>query len=347
MTGAPAARTPAAVEVADLRKAYDGRPILRGLSFRVAGGQVFAILGPNGAGKTTTVEIVEGYRRPDAGEVRVLGVDPARGGRDHRARIGLMLQGGGGIDPRMTAREVVGLYARFHARPRDVDEVLRAVGLAGAPARTRYRQLSGGERQRVGVALALVGRPDLAILDEPTAGLDVEARGIVRELIGSLRAEGTTVILTSHDLADVERLADRIAILDRGRIVALGSADELTSASSPVLRFRLATALSEPDRAALAERLGEVGSGSVAIVEDGAAGRYRVDGLPPTPPVVAALAAWCAAHGVLILELRAGGGTLEERYLELVGSAGDEPDEDRVSAESRVDRRSRRDRTAR
>jgi ABC-2 type transport system ATP-binding protein len=347
MTGAIADRTPAAVEVADLRKAYDGRSILRGLSFRVGAGEVFAILGPNGAGKTTTVEIVEGYRRPDAGEVRVLGADPARAGRDHRARVGLMLQGGGGIDPRMTAREVVGLYARFHARPRDVDEVLGAVGLAGAPARTRYRRLSGGERQRVGVALALVGRPDLAILDEPTAGLDVEARGIVRELIGALRAEGTTVILTSHDLADVERVADRIAILDRGRIVALGSPDDLTAASSPVLRFRLAAPLSAPDRAALAERLGELGAGPPAIDEDGAAGRYRVDELPPTPPVVAALAAWCAAHGVLILELRAGGGTLEERYLELVGSAGDEPDEDIPPAGPEGSRRSRRRRSAR
>jgi ABC-2 type transport system ATP-binding protein len=342
MTGASADGTPAAVEVADLRKAYDGRPILRGLSFRVAAGEVFAILGPNGAGKTTTVEIVEGYRRPDAGGVRVLGSDPARAGRDHRARVGLMLQGGGGIDPRMTAREVVGLYARFHARPRDVDEVLGAVGLSGAPARTRYRRLSGGERQRVGVALALVGRPELAILDEPTAGLDVEARGIVRELIGALRGEGATVVLTSHDLADVERVADRIAILDRGRIVALGSPDELTSASSPVLRFRLATPLSEPDQIALSERLAELGTGPVAIVRDGASGRYRAEGLPPRPPVVAALASWCAGRGVLIAELRAGGGTLEERYLELVGSAGDEPDDDLPGAAAEPGRRSRR-----
>ena len=346
MTGASADRTPAAVEVADLRKAYDGRPILRGLSFRVGAGEVFAILGPNGAGKTTTVEIVEGYRRPDAGDVRVLGLDPARAGRDHRARVGLMLQGGGGIDPRMTAREVVGLYGRFHARPRDADEVLGAVGLSGAPARTRYRRRTGGERQRVVVALALVGRPELAILDEPTAGLDVEARGIVRDLIGGLRAEGTTVILTSHDLADVERVADRTAILDRGRIVALGSPDELTSASSPVLRFRLSAPLSEPDRTTLSEHLVELGAGPVAIVGDGASGRYRVEGLPPTPPLIAALGSWCAARGILIVELRAGGGTLEERYLELVGNAGDEPD-DLAAVEPDPGRRSRRRRNAR
>jgi ABC-2 type transport system ATP-binding protein len=316
-----------AVAVAGLRKAYAARPVVRDLSFRVAAGEVFALLGPNGAGKTTTVEIIEGYRRPDAGEVRVLGVDPATAGRDHRARVGLMLQGGGGIDPRLTAREVVALYARFHARPRNVDEVLAAVGLDGAATRTRYRRLSGGERQRVGVALALVGRPELAILDEPTAGLDVEGRGLVRDLIAGLRSEGTAVILTSHDLADVERVADRIAILDRGRIVGLGGPDELTTASFPVLRFRLAIPLAEPDRAALGRRLEEVGRDSVSVVHDGGSGRYRVDGIAPTPDIVATLASWCAARGALIVELRTGGGTLEERYLELIGSSGDEPED--------------------
>src|SRR3954451_1258597 len=205
MTAAPAGGGASAVEVRELRKSYGGRPILHDLSFRIGQGEVFALIGPNGAGKTTTVEIIEGYRRPDAGKVRVLGTDPAGADRDHRARVGLMLQGGGGIDPRMTAREVVALHARFHARPRDVDEVLASVGIAGTVARTRFRRLSGGERQRVGVALALVGRPELAVLDEPTAGMDVEARGVVRELIGGLRDAGTTVLLTSHDLADVER----------------------------------------------------------------------------------------------------------------------------------------------
>ena len=312
-----------AVEVDGLRKAYGGRAVLRDVSFRVSAGEVFALLGPNGAGKTTTVEIVEGYRRPDGGAVRVLGVDPATAGRDHRARVGLMLQGGGGIDPRLTAREVVGLYARFLARPRSVDEVLAAVGLEDAATRTRYRRLSGGERQRVGVALALVGRPDLAILDEPTAGLDVEGRGLVRDLITSLRSEGTAVVLTSHDLADVERVADRIAILNRGRIVALGGPDELTTASPSVLRFRLAAPLAEPDGGALARRLEEVTGHAVSVVDDGGSGRYRVDGIAPTPDVVAALAAWCAARGAWMVELRTAGGTLEERYLELIGSSGD------------------------
>ncbi|HEY8846725.1 MAG TPA: ABC transporter ATP-binding protein, partial [Candidatus Limnocylindrales bacterium] len=158
---AVAGGTLAAIEVDGLRKSYDGRPVLRGLSFRIGGGEIFALLGPNGAGKTTTVEIIEGYRRADGGDVRVLGVDPGRAGRNHLARVGLMLQGGGGIDPRMTAREVIGLHGRFHADPRDTDELLAEVGLSGDVARTRYRRLSGGERQRVGLAVAFVGRPDL------------------------------------------------------------------------------------------------------------------------------------------------------------------------------------------
>jgi ABC-2 type transport system ATP-binding protein len=324
MSGAVADGTLPAIEVFELRKSYADRAVLRGLSFRVAAGEIFALLGPNGAGKTTTVEIIEGYRRPDRGEVRVLGVDPARAGRAHRARVGLMLQGGGGIDPRMTAREVVGLHARFHADPRDVDELLGLVGLTGPTARTHYRRLSGGEKQRVGLALALVGRPELAILDEPTAGMDVEARAATRELLAGLRASGVTVVLTSHDLADVERLADRLAILDRGRIVALGAPQELTAASFPMLRFRLSVPLSEPDRLGLAGRLAEAGGGRVAVEHDEGSGRYRVDGLPPTPPIVALLASWCETRGALIVELRTGGGTLEERYLELIGSVGDE-----------------------
>jgi ABC-2 type transport system ATP-binding protein len=253
-----------------------------------------------------------------------------------------MLQGGGGIDPRMTAREVVTLHARFHADPRNVDELLDEVGLAGPTAGTRYRRLSGGEKQRVGLALALVGRPEVAILDEPTAGMDVEARATTRDLLAGLRASGVTIVLTSHDLADVERLADRIAILDRGRIVALGAPQELIAAASSVLRFRLSAPLSEPDRLALAEGLaalpgeagrGEAGRGGVAVQNDPGPGWYRVDGLAPTPSAVALLASWCEARGALIVELRTGGGSLEERYLELIGGTGDaELGEDEVEA---------------
>jgi ABC-2 type transport system ATP-binding protein len=191
------------------------------------------------------------------------------------------------------------------------------VGLTGPVTRTRYRRLSGGEKQRVGLALALVGRPDVAILDEPTSGMDVEARAVTRDLIRGLRDAGVAVLLTSHDLADVERLADRIAILDRGRLVAIGSPDELSGAGAPILRFRLTAVLAEPDVAALASRLGG------AVEADGGPGRYRVAGRPPDPALVAALADWCAERGVRILELRTGGGTLEERYLELTGADAD------------------------
>jgi ABC-2 type transport system ATP-binding protein len=310
-----------AIEIAKATKRYDGRPVLRGISFEVKAGEVFALLGPNGAGKTTTVEMVEGYRRPDAGQVRVLGEDPATAGRDHRARVGLMLQGGGGVDPRMTAREVLRLHGRFHAAPRNADELLELVGLTVA-ARTRFRRLSGGEKQRLGLALALVGRPTLVVLDEPTAGMDVEGRTATRALLGQLRDEGLTILLTSHDLTDVERVADRIAIIDRGRLVALGAPLELSQAASPVLRFRLDAPLFPSDIRGLEERLRESNSDATLVEEGG--GRYRLDAAEPTPQIVAAIAAWCGGHGALIVELRAGGGSLEDRYVELIGATAED-----------------------
>jgi ABC-2 type transport system ATP-binding protein len=310
-----------AIEVDQATKAYDGRTVLRGISFRVDAGETFALLGPNGAGKTTTVEMIEGYRRPDGGQIRVLGRDPARAGRHHRARVGLMLQAGGGVDPRMTAREVLRLHGRFHMAPRGADELLDLVGLTAA-ARTRYRRLSGGEKQRLGLALALVGRPSLVVLDEPTSGMDVEGRAATRALLGQLRNEGVTILLTSHDLTDVERVADRIGIIDRGRLIALGSPLELSQATSPVLRFRLAAPLSEPDIRVLEERIRD-GHGAATLVEEGG-GRYRLDAVAPSPQVVALIAAWFEDRGTLITELRAGGSSLEERYVELVGGTGED-----------------------
>ena len=320
---AVAGGTPPAIAVDAVTKQYGGRPVLRGVSFTVAAGETFGLLGPNGAGKTTTVEMIEGYRRPDGGAIRVLGAEPAGAGRDHRARVGLMLQGGGGVDPRMTAREVLRLHGRFHATPRDPDELLELVGLIQA-ARTRYRRLSGGEKQRLGLALALVGRPDLVVLDEPTAGMDVEGRTATRTLLGQLRDEGVTILLTSHDLTDVERVADRIAIIDRGRVVASGTPGELGGGAAPVLRFRLASALSDADARDLGERLREIRK-EASLVDDGG-GRYRLEAVEPTPPLVAAIAAWCGTRGVLIAELRIGGGSLEERYVDLIGAnREDEP----------------------
>ena len=306
---AVADRAPAAIEVDGLTKRYGGREVVRDLSFQVAAGETFALLGPNGAGKTTTVEILEGYRRPDGGSVRVLGVDPARAGRDQRARVGLMLQGGGGVDPRMTAREVLRLHGRFHAYPRDADELLELVGLSAA-ARTRFRRLSGGERQRLGLALALVGRPVLVALDEPTAGMDVEARAATRALIAGLRDEGVTILLTSHDLTEVEKVADRIAIIDRGRLVAIGAPADLAGSSTSVT-FRLDATLTPSDVLDLSARMGPV------VLEGGT--RYRLDGGPATPALLAGLAGWCDARGLLIVDLRVGT-SLEERYLELTGA---------------------------
>ena len=317
MTAAPPAG-PLAVEIEELRKRYGGRDVLAGISLTVAPGETFALIGPNGAGKTTTVEIVEGYRRADGGRVRVLGDDPARAGRSHRARVGLMLQGGGGIDPRMSAREVLRLHGAFHAEARDADELLDIFGLSGV-AGTRFRRLSGGERQRLGVALALVGRPDLVILDEPTAGMDVEARASVRALLATLRDEGVTILLTSHDLGDVERVADRIAILDRGRIAAAGRPGELATGGEAVLRLRAARPL-DPSN------LREFGAAVGAVVDEGG-GRYRIEGAAATPTLVSAVARWFEARRLLIVELRAGAPTLEERYLEILAAAEGLPEE--------------------
>jgi ABC-2 type transport system ATP-binding protein len=306
------------IDVQGLVKRYGERTILDGVALRVGVGQLVALLGPNGAGKTTTVEIIEGYRRPDAGTVRVLGTDPSRGGPAHRARVGLMLQEGG-IDPRVRPLEILRLFAAFFARPRDPGELLDLVGLT-AVAGTGYRRLSGGEKQRLALAIALVGSPELLVLDEPTAGMDPAAKGATRALIEDLRSAGTTILLTTHDLADVERLADRVAILDRGRIVAEGTPAELTGGTAARLRFRLASPLTDPDLAALGTELSAVAP-TASVVPDATDGlaRYRVDGSEPDPALIAALAAWCSEQSVRIVELRSAGGTLEERYLELTG----------------------------
>jgi ABC-2 type transport system ATP-binding protein len=315
----------AAIAVRGLRKSYAGRAAVAGIDLDVATGSIVALLGPNGAGKTTTVEIIEGYRRADAGEIRVLGLDPWRDARALRGRVGLMLQADG-IYPQARPGEILDLFARFYRDPIDPRALLEAVGLADS-ARVPYRVLSGGQRQRLGLALAIVGRPELVILDEPTAGMDPAAKTATRALVGSLRDAGASILLTTHELADAERLADRIAIVDRGRIVAEGTPDELTGAV-PRLRVRVARPLTDGDRLGLESVLQSGRSAAVAVrvVDDGGAGRYRVDGQEAGPELIAALSAWCAENGVHIVELRAGGSTLEERYLELTGEPGaDQP----------------------
>ncbi len=307
-----------AIAVDGLVKRYGQRTVLEGVSLSIAAGELVALLGPNGAGKTTTVEIVEGYRRADGGQVRVLGIDPAHGGSALRARVGLMLQGGG-IDPRAQPRETLVQYGRFHAEPRDPDELLDLVGLR-AVARTRFRRLSGGERQRLGLALALVGRPEVVILDEPTAGMDPEGRAATRAIVAGLRDSGVAILLTSHDLTDVERMADRVCILDGGRILASGTPGELAAGARPRLRFRLDGTLDPAERLELAVALSVRHPGATVEAETDA-GFFRVDGAVPDSGLVADLAAWCSGADRLIRELRTSGGTLEDVYLELTGGS--------------------------
>ena len=321
MTGT-ASRGELAISVRGLRKRYGELTVIDGLDLDVRRGQLVALLGPNGAGKTTTVEILEGYRRPDGGEVRVLGLDPRRDGGALRPRVGVMLQQGG-IMPAALPRELVRLHARLFADPADPDGLLDLLGLTHAATR-RYKLLSGGEKQRLALAMALVGRPELLMLDEPTAGMDPAAKATVRALIGDLRAAGRTILLTTHELADVERLADHVVVIDRGRLLAAGTPAELVAGSAPVLRFRLATTDGR-DPAFRAEALAGLGAALGGTIEDdGSAAGHRLAGREPDPRTVAVLAAWCAERGLLLAELRTTGGTLEERFLELIA----EPDAD-------------------
>jgi ABC-2 type transport system ATP-binding protein len=318
VTGATAGGGEIVISVRGLRKRYGELTVLDGLDLEVKTGTLVALLGPNGAGKTTTVEILEGYRRPDAGEVRVLGLDPGHDGGALRPRIGVMLQQGG-IMPAALPRELLRLHARLFAQPADPDGLLELLGLTHAATR-RCKNLSGGEKQRLALALALVGRPELLMLDEPTAGMDPAAKAMVRALIGDLRAAGRTILLTTHELADVERLADHVVVIDRGRVLAAGTPAELVAESTPALRFRLAT-VDGRDPAVDAGVLAGLGAALVGTIEDdGPAGRHRLAGREPDPRAVADLAAWCAQRGLLIAEMRTTGGTLEERFLELIAA---------------------------
>jgi ABC-2 type transport system ATP-binding protein len=221
---------PSAISVSGLRKSYDGVEALRGIEFEVAAGEVFGLLGPNGAGKTTTVEILEGYRKRDGGDVSVLGYDPGRAERAFRERIGVVLQSSE-LWPSLTVREIHRVFAGYYERPRDIDDVIGLVGLnekRDAPVKT----LSGGQKRRLDLGIALVGDPDLVFLDEPTTGFDPGARRNAWELIRSLRELGKTVLLTTHYLDEAQQLADRVAVLRAGEIVLMGKPSELTGASA-------------------------------------------------------------------------------------------------------------------
>ncbi len=287
------------------------------LSFTAHRGQVVALLGPNGAGKTSTVEALEGYRRLAAGSVRVLGLDPRA---DHVAlvpRLGVMLQRGG-IYPSLNAHQVAHLFARYYDDPEDPDALLELVGL-GTVRRTPWRRLSGGEQQRLSLALALVGRPDALFLDEPTAGVDPEGRIVVRDIIADQRRHGRCVVLTTHELAEAERLADHVVIIDHGRRLAEGSPAALAAGTADgSIRFSTEPSI---DTGLLARTIG-VGT---TVVEE-RPGSYRVDpsGEVATPALVAVLAGWLAERDLALRDLRTGR-SLEEAYLAITGSGGDVP----------------------
>jgi len=298
-----------AVEVAGLVKRYGATTAADGVSLTVQRGTVTAVLGPNGAGKTTTLETCEGYRRPDGGRVRVLGLDPATEGAELRPRIGVMLQDGG-CYPGARPLEMLRLIAAFHANPLEPRMLVDRLGL-GPALRTTYRRLSGGQRQRLGVALAVVGRPELVFLDEPTAGLDPQGRRASWELVKQLRDDGVTVVLTTHHMDEAERLSDWVVILHHGRVVAEGTPDELTAGDAEdVVRFRGPSGL---DLTTLRSALSED-----CVALESPPGTYRIEG-QIDPQVLATLTAWCAQHGFLASGLAVQRRTLEDVYLDLTG----------------------------
>ena len=297
-----------AVVVKDLHKRYGDNHAVRGLSFEVMQGEVFAIVGPNGAGKTSTVEILEGHRRRSAGEVKVLGFDPETGGRAFRERIGIVLQEAG-MEDLFTARELISHYAGFYPSPLDVEEVIRFVGLQDK-ADERTRTLSGGQRRRVDLALGLIGDPDLIFLDEATTGFDPSARRQAWDLVAGLCRVGKTVILTTHYMEEAYRLADRIAVIADGRLVALGTPAELmqrTKAGRTTIAFRLPTAGLE-----LPPLEGE------ATVEDGMVQVMS----PAATKDLQTLTGWALARHVELLDLRLNQASFEDSYLELVSTGG-------------------------
>jgi ABC-2 type transport system ATP-binding protein len=298
------------VELSGMVKRYGPITAVDGLTLTAGRGEVTAILGPNGAGKTTTIEVCEGYRNADGGTVRVLGLDPARDAARLKPRVGVMLQAGG-IPPAVPAGEYLRTLSRFHVKPHDTAWLLDIVGLT-SHAKVPYKRLSGGQQQRLSLAAALLGRPELVFLDEPTAGMDPQARHATWDLVTALKDDGAAVILTTHFMEEAERLADHVVIIDHGRTVADGSPAALTG-SAGQLRFR-----AEPDLD-IDSLLAALPAGSAA--KESPAGRYLIEvpGGAVKPALLAAVTAWCADRGVLPRSLQIESRTLEDVFLELTG----------------------------
>ena len=308
MGGTPASQPPAIV-VEGLRKDYGKLRAVDGVSFQVQRGEIYALLGPNGAGKTSTVEILEGHRRRSGGLVKVLGFDPGAGDRHFRERVGIVLQSGG-IDSELSVREMVSLYASFYARPRDAAETIEHVGLTDK-RRARVRTLSGGQMRRLDLALALIGDPEVLFLDEPTTGFDPNARRGAWDMIAGLRRSGTTVLLTSHYLDEVQQLADRVGVMSHGHLVEESTPDALggRDVAGTGISFRPP----EPLRAS------ELPAGPWDQPAD-RAGEFTMHTDEPTR-VLLALTQWAVGHDVELPQLTVVRPSLEDVYLRITGQA--------------------------
>jgi ABC-2 type transport system ATP-binding protein len=299
----------AAIVVDTLSKSYGSNRVVDQLTFTVRAGEIFALLGPNGAGKTTTIEALEGYRSPDSGTVRILGLDPLRQGRELKPQIGVMLQQDG-LYQGLNAREILRLFASYYERAQNIETLLERVGLTDV-AKIRYRRLSGGQKRRLALAVALVGFPRLVFLDEPTTGMDPQARLATWEIIRELKRQGVTVLLTTHLMDEAERLADRVAIIDHGRLIALDTPAGLTGVQDAnVVRFVAPAGLDCAQLARLpaARKAEEIRPGSYLIETESA------------PVLLAELTAWLRDQKITLSELRVGHGSLEDLFLRLTGA---------------------------
>jgi len=333
VTGADASGTSPAIDVRNLTVRYGETTAVDRLSFAAEPGTILALLGPNGAGKTSTVETLEGYRRPSDGFVRVLGLDPIA---DHAAltrQMGVMLQNGG-VYTGSKPPEVLRLFASYYDDPADPDELLVRVGLDQQRA-TTWRNLSGGEQQRLSLALALIGRPSIAFLDEPTSGIDPSGRQLIRRVIASLKDDGVTVVLTSHDLDEVEKLADKVVIIDRGQLLAEGTpADLMAAGQRDEIKFGAPAGIDvAPLAAAIATTVTEVSPGEYLVAA------------APSPALIASITAWLAEHDHPLADLRAGRQTLEDVFLRLTDSARASQSTTDAAARSGRARRRRRTET--